>query len=79
MNLHKMQPSVYDGSGSLIHVITSCCNKEKSAPNVWCDLDAKAGTYYCQDCSVRLMLDAHQRAERVLVADGEVLPSGEWK
>lgn len=57
MNLQPMSPSPYSSSGSLIYVFCSRCNKSCSGADVDCDLDAPAGTYYCQDCVIKVQLE----------------------
>lgn len=47
MNLQRMSPHPFDGSGNTFQVTCSRCGDVKSSADVLCDLDAPAGTYYC--------------------------------
>lgn len=65
MNLQPMQPSPLAADGSTLYVFCTRCNKRCSGADVDCDLDAPAGTYYCQHCSIMVAA-----AERERLADG---------
>lgn len=58
MNLQPMSPSPYSSSGELIYVFCSRCDKRCSGADVDCDLDAAPGTYYCQDCVIKVILES---------------------
>lgn len=47
MNLQPMQPSPLDGNCNTFTVICCLCGKPKNSADVLCDLDGKAGDYYC--------------------------------
>jgi hypothetical protein len=57
MNLQPMQPSPLDSSGNPFDVFCSRCRARKSSTDVDCDLDAPAGTFYCQTCVIPVHLE----------------------
>lgn len=58
MNLQPMQPHSFTASYHAFDVVCSRCDAVKSSTDVSCDLDAPAGTYYCQHCAVVLAYHA---------------------
>jgi late competence protein required for DNA uptake (superfamily II DNA/RNA helicase) len=57
MNLQSMQPHPFDATGHTFQVFCSRCGKSTNSADVECDLDAPAGTFYCQHCAA--MVQAH--------------------
>jgi late competence protein required for DNA uptake (superfamily II DNA/RNA helicase) len=52
-----MQPHPFDATGHTFQVFCSRCGKSTNSADVECDLDAPAGTFYCQHCAA--MVQAH--------------------
>lgn len=58
MRFAPMQPSPLDTSGTPFIVFCSRCSTRTSSTDVCCDIEGKAGDFYCQTCVVRASLDA---------------------
>ena len=61
MNMQPMKPSPYTSSGELFYVTCCRCGERVKSNDVDCDMDGKAGDYYCQHCSVLAQID-YERA-----------------
>lgn len=55
MNLQPMGPNPFTASMNLFLVVCVRCSKSVQSNDVSCDLDAPAGTFYCQHCAVMMM------------------------
>lgn len=51
--MQPMQPTPYTASGEVFKVTCCQCGCAFKSTEVLCDLDGKAGDFYCQQCAVK--------------------------
>ncbi len=63
MNLQPMGPSPLTAGEKVLRVFCTCCGNKVSSIHVLCDLDAKPGTFYCQNCAYEQQLSEEELTE----------------
>lgn len=54
MKLEPMKPTPFTASGQTFMILCCRCGERVKSSDVLCDIEAKAGSFYCQECKERI-------------------------